>query len=92
MNTPKKNRPKRFIAGAVCPKCAEMDKIYVYQEERKTFRACISCDFVEEQPDQAALAPIPTRVNRDPNQDNNKKVNTVKPEVSIIQSVTIVGD
>lgn len=39
---------KRFIAGAVCPRCAELDRLVVYRREGKDFRECVSCDFSEE--------------------------------------------
>lgn len=39
---------KRFIAGAVCPRCAELDRLVVYRREGKDFRECVSCDFMEE--------------------------------------------
>ncbi|MGK0443152.1 MAG: putative metal-binding protein (TIGR02443 family) [Bermanella sp.] len=37
---------KRFIAGAVCPKCAEMDKLVMYKnEEGRDVRECVACDY-----------------------------------------------
>ena len=27
--------PKRFIAGAVCPRCAEMDKLTMYTDDNE---------------------------------------------------------
>jgi len=39
---------KRFIAGAVCPKCQAMDKLRTYTLEGKQFRDCVSCGFEEE--------------------------------------------
>ncbi len=40
---------KRFIAGAVCPKCAEMDKIVAYKEDGKQYRECVACGFKEKE-------------------------------------------
>ncbi len=54
---------RRFIAGAVCPKCAAMDKVVVYEESGSQYRACVVCDFVELQPEVPDVAPIPTRVS-----------------------------
>lgn len=57
---------KRFIAGATCPQCKLQDKIFVYLENQKKWRACAACDF-QEQFDDLALAQqaeIPTRVNQ----------------------------
>lgn len=65
---------RRFIAGAVCPRCAAMDKIVVNLDTDQ--RECVACGFSEERPadsaattqgSAAAGAPaseIPTRVSR----------------------------
>ena len=55
-----KQRP-RFVAGAVCPSCQEMDRmvIDVAADERR----CVACGFVEARPDADASMP-PTRVTR----------------------------
>ena len=64
-------RRRRFIAGAVCPRCGEMDKIVVNMETDR--RECIACGFSEARPDPAAGAgqagrlparELPTRVSR----------------------------
>lgn len=55
---------KRFIAGAVCPRCNEMDKIVVYSEDGKEFRACVNCDFEEQMFLQSPPRELETRVNR----------------------------
>ncbi len=39
---------RRFIAGAVCPRCALMDKILVDMDTDQ--RLCVSCGFSEERP------------------------------------------
>tara|TARA_B110000003_G_scaffold235891_1_gene240311 strand:- start:19 stop:315 length:297 start_codon:yes stop_codon:yes gene_type:complete len=39
---------KRFIAGVVCPKCGEMDKIRMYRDENgDELRDCVACGFTE---------------------------------------------
>ena len=39
-------RPRRFIAGAVCPKCAEMDKTVMYRvSDVEQVRECVRCGF-----------------------------------------------
>jgi len=40
---------KRFIAGAVCPKCQAMDSIRVYRIESVEVQECIHCDYTEQQ-------------------------------------------
>jgi len=39
---------KRFIAGAVCPRCGAQDRIRVFMEGERTLRECIVCDFEDE--------------------------------------------
>ena len=62
---------RRFIAGAVCPRCARMDKIVVDLETDQ--RECIACGFSEARPAGSAaadagggdpLVEVPTRVTR----------------------------
>ena len=66
------SKPKgRFIAGAVCPRCAAMDRIIVYQQEGVETRECIECGFVDSiKPEQDAIeissADMETRVNKKP--------------------------
>ncbi len=56
-----KNR--RFIAGAVCPRCAAMDKIVV--DLASDARECVACGFTDGRPvDPAASQEVPTRVSR----------------------------
>lgn len=40
-------KPKRFVAGALCPNCNEKDRIRIWVEGSVTFRDCVSCDFYE---------------------------------------------
>ncbi|MFK7829814.1 MAG: YheV family putative metal-binding protein [Congregibacter sp.] len=53
---------RRFIAGAVCPRCAEMDKIVV--DLGTDHRECIACGFSEARPDAPAPKELKTRVSR----------------------------
>ncbi len=63
---------RRFIAGAVCPRCALMDKIVVDLDTDQ--RMCVSCGFSEARPGLPAASPlvdaapkpveVPTRVSR----------------------------
>ncbi|MEZ5502814.1 MAG: YheV family putative metal-binding protein [Halioglobus sp.] len=69
---PDKPPRRRFIAGAVCPRCALMDKIVVDLDTDQ--RVCVSCGFSESRPGlpaagaltrSAGHAPeLPTRVSR----------------------------
>ena len=55
-----KQRP-RFVAGAVCPNCQEMDRMVI--DGSTDERRCITCGFVEARPDAGATMPA-TRVTR----------------------------
>ena len=55
---------RRFIAGAVCPRCSAMDKIVVDLESDS--RECVACGFVEDRPKdtERVASEVPTRVSR----------------------------
>ena len=55
---------RRFIAGAVCPRCARMDKIVVDLDTDQ--RECVACGFRETRPKAPTEAQreLPTRVSR----------------------------
>lgn len=47
---------KRFIAGAVCPKCSEMDRtVFYHNDEGEEVRECVSCGFIQTSSEQAKL-------------------------------------
>ena len=54
---------KRFIAGVICPKCSEMDKLLAYSEDSIDFRECVSCGFKDEMRLASSPKEIQTRVN-----------------------------
>lgn len=54
---------KRFIAGAVCPRCSEMDRLVMYKEAGKEFRECVSCDYKDEMRFKPQARELDTRVN-----------------------------
>ncbi len=53
---------RRFIAGAVCPRCGEQDKLVVDTET--DLRECVRCDFSEERPPAPDATELATRVTR----------------------------
>ena len=66
--------PKRFIAGAVCPRCAEMDKIMMFtDDDGEQVRECVACGFTDAMADQEqpAAPEIETRVNKRDNKDDH---------------------
>lgn len=55
---------KRFIAGAVCPKCGQMDKLVTYKQDERQFRECVNCGFSDEMRVNYVGRELETRVNR----------------------------
>lgn len=57
---------RRFVAGAVCPRCEQMDKIVIDLDSDQ--RVCINCGFAEDRPGLTEAASkaleLPTRVSR----------------------------
>jgi Predicted nucleic-acid-binding protein containing a Zn-ribbon domain len=52
---------KRFIAGAVCPRCSALDRIVVLEDpagEVPPKRACVACDFEEAMAPAGPEAPV----------------------------------
>ncbi len=53
---------RRFIAGAVCPRCAKMDTVVV--DSVTDQRECVACGFSEARPVAQPQNELLTRVNR----------------------------
>lgn len=47
----KKSR-KRFIAGATCPSCNNIDTLMLYYENNVEKLACVNCDYQDTQTSQ----------------------------------------
>lgn len=60
---------RRFIAGAVCPRCSEMDRIVNYKLGDKNYRECVACGFKDEIRLQASPRELDTRVNQTDDRD-----------------------
>lgn len=69
---------KRFIAGAVCPRCGEMDRLVSYEEDGKTLRECVACDFSEALVATVAPGELQTRVNQFDAPEDDADVSAVK--------------
>ncbi|MEP5765501.1 MAG: YheV family putative zinc ribbon protein [Halieaceae bacterium] len=52
---------RRFIAGAVCPRCGKMDKLLIDSEA--DLRECVSCGYRDQRPGDTP-SELKTRVNR----------------------------
>lgn len=70
---------KRFIAGAVCPACSQMDTIRTFEDEGRPARECVSCGYADTLDERGNAVPreVPTRVNK-PKAPPEKKVQTVQ--------------
>ena len=56
---------KRFIAGAVCPKCSAMDKLVMYRNEQdEQVRECVSCGYSDKINEHGHVEELVTRVNQ----------------------------
>lgn len=63
MNNEKNQPVKRFIAGAVCPRCKAMDTIKSYKDDEHSYRECVACDFHDKLHIQPQVRELVTRVN-----------------------------
>ncbi|MBE03002.1 YheV family putative zinc ribbon protein [Marinobacter lutaoensis] len=64
--------PKRFIAGAVCPRCAEMDKIVMFTDDNeRQVRECVACGFTDALSEEPPVPELETRVNKRKNDDDH---------------------
>ncbi|APX94632.1 hypothetical protein BWR19_17835 [Halomonas sp. 1513] len=71
--------PKRFIAGAICPRCAAMDRVRAWEQHGVRYRDCVACDFFEQLPiEEQAADELETRVNRVREEQASSDVQTVR--------------
>lgn len=56
---------KRFIAGATCPRCGQVDKVVAFSQEGKDYRECVKCGFSEQLRLNSPERELTTRVNID---------------------------
>lgn len=66
--------PKRFIAGAVCPRCAAMDRLTMYTDDDGVqHRECVSCGFTDSQGGDGPSGnpELETRVNKRKNDEDH---------------------
>lgn len=56
---------RRFIAGAVCPRCAQMDKTIMYDNaDGERVRECVSCGYRDALDVNGNPTELVTRVNQ----------------------------
>lgn len=54
---------RRFIAGAQCPQCEQLDTIVMYDEGDARYRECVECGF-KDKLEELKVEEVPTRVNQ----------------------------
>ncbi len=57
------SKTPRFVAGAICPRCSEMDRLQVFNLDGLDYRECVNCGFKQELQIQPQLREPETRVN-----------------------------
>jgi uncharacterized metal-binding protein (TIGR02443 family) len=70
---------RRFVAGAVCPRCSEMDKLVVYSEDGKDYRECVACGYKDEMRFKPVARELETRVNVSEGEKNAVQVINILP-------------
>lgn len=73
---------KRFIAGAVCPECRQMDKLVMYRENDHTYRECVKCGFREEMLVTTSSQEVATRVSKEAPDERAQPVRIIDPSNS----------
>ncbi len=71
------NTKKRFIAGAVCPKCGEQDVLQMYRQDDAEYRECVDCGFKDKLVFKPQMSELTTRVNKT-EEDIQKETQVVK--------------
>ena len=79
-DAPFKVTAKRFIAGAVCPACSQMDTIKMWDEDGVPHRECVACGYADTLNAQGQSGPreLSTRVNKTTPKPANPKVQPVQ--------------
>ncbi|GEM_PF-5598983 len=49
------NRTRRFIAGAICPACGNMDSLTVVLTEQGRLQECVDCNFSKQFEDDTSV-------------------------------------
>ncbi|NVK00499.1 MAG: YheV family putative metal-binding protein [Oceanospirillaceae bacterium] len=77
---------KRFMAGAVCPRCAQMDTTRMYRDEEREYRECVDCGFEDSMRLDGRPEPkeLETRVSKD-GVDPLKNTPATEPEAQPIK-------
>jgi uncharacterized protein len=84
-----KPRHRRFIAGAVCPRCGQMDKIVVDGDTDQ--RLCVSCGFSEDRPGLPASNPVVATAYKPPELPTRVTRAAARRVETPAQAITLIG-
>lgn len=70
---------KRFIAGARCPQCQQLDKIRCWHDGDRYFSECVSCGYSEE-------------MNKDGSRSENSGAAGSHADEAIVQVIKLPGE
>ena len=70
---------KRFLAGAVCPRCEAADAIVVYSRDERDFRECVECGFVDEMHFAPQAHELDTRISEVAAEKSDEQVVKIMP-------------
>lgn len=70
---------KRFLAGAVCPRCEAGDAIVVYSRDERDFRECVECGFLDEMHFAPQARELDTRVSEAEADNSDEQVVKIMP-------------
>ncbi|WP_041521991.1 YheV family putative zinc ribbon protein [Gilvimarinus agarilyticus] len=65
---------KRFLAGAICPRCEAADAIVVYSRDERDFRECVDCGFIDEMHFAPQAQELDTRVSESAEDTSDEQV------------------
>jgi len=68
---------KRFIAGAVCPKCKASDSLTIYHVGENIIQECVDCGFTDEMRFDSPSGAMQNHGITDKNQDDSRPVKIV---------------
>lgn len=77
MNDTRPNTPRRFVAGAKCPQCEQIDKVVMFKVEGVQHRECVACGYSDIMNFESQFKELETRVNRT-EQEKAEQVSVVK--------------
>ena len=76
---------KRFIAGAVCPRCGEMDKLRMFSADDIQYRECVACGFE----DRLNANGLPEELGTRFNQTHDKTLTQAIPKTPDVEAVAV---